>query len=144
MDQDQYEFDRNCLEVAAERGLIVVFPNDNQLQLDLDTDEAWDEYVRRSNDMYRLSKNFICEMNVTVSASGLPHRHVTLTFKDRTFDDRERILMQAALGDDPLRVFLNTLRLEYGVYGPCRLFAVPTQEQNEKMLQADKDIDMIY
>lgn len=122
------EEDYNCLlsaeDAAAEKGLIVVRPGPNQLQIDLDTEAAYIEFKRRL-DYFRFDKGFTKQVNP--SASGLPHRHVTLTFRDRTFEPWERIALQAALGDDPIRVYLNAKRYDNHQEDPSRLFEKPTQ-----------------
>lgn len=119
-----YDFDKLAEDVATSRGLVVVLPNANQLQLDLDTDEAYEEFWRRLETL-----DLDCNIKENFSASGSPHRHIYLTFKDRVFSEVERILIQAALNDDPLRVFLNTRRLLSGIPNPTRLFESPTTTQ---------------
>lgn len=122
---DEYDFDAKAEEVAKSKGLVVVFPKSNQIQLDLDTENSYDEFLRRLPCF--MFDNI--EYSVAPSASGLPHRHVTLTFLTRAFTEWERICIQAALGDDPLRVFLNTRRLLAGCENPSRLFEKPTEKE---------------
>ena len=125
-EKEEYNFDESAEEVASAKGLVVVFPEDNQLQIDLDSDEAYKEFDRRL-EAFELSDTHFesASVVITPSASGLPHRHVTITFPRRTFDESPRMLLQAALNDDPLRVFLNARRFIFGVKNPTRLFEKP-------------------
>lgn len=121
LDQETYDFDKSCEEVATQRGLIVVYPKHNQLQLDLDSEEQFAEYERR--------KHFFQFEGVTEdvreSASGFPKRHVTLTFEKESFDPWTRIAMQSSLASDPIREFLSARRLRMGVERPSCLFERP-------------------
>lgn len=133
--QEEYEFDVAAEEVAKSRNMCVVLPQSNQLQIDLDTEEDYQEFLRRF-DEFRADGNETFNRGIKTeiycSASGFPHRHVYITFKDRTFTELERILIQAALNDDPLRVYLNTKRFLYGVKNPSRLFEKPQREYYTK------------
>ena len=126
-----YNFDLLAQDVADAKGLVVVLPQPNQLQIDLDTVEAMNEFDRRCGTMFdTMRESPVIHRNY--SASGHPHSHITLTFK-REFTEWERITIQAALGDDPLRVFLNTRRLLAGIPNPSRLF-----ETKEEMALREK------
>lgn len=46
---DDYDFEEHAEEVAAERGQIVVLPKANQLQIDIDSEEA---HVRLCEDCH--------------------------------------------------------------------------------------------
>jgi len=116
-----YDFDENCEEVARQRGCIVVIPAANQLQLDLDTEEAYRHFQRRYNELYG-NTGYNMRAEATVSASGLPHRHVTITAKDHVFEPWERFAMQMLLGSDMIRETLNVYRHLAGVENPTRLF----------------------
>jgi len=129
--EDEYNFDESAEEVAAKRGLIVVKPADNQLQIDIDSEEALIEFWRRFN-CFVMVKPFEFEFShhqVDVKPSQRQgHYHVTITVEGKTFSPLERIAYQAALNDDPLRVFLNMRRVYVGVEDPTRLFEKPQQE----------------
>jgi len=115
---DEYNFDEVAEEVAKKRGLRVVYPQDNQLQIDLDTEAAWNNFKLRCEE-FDIPKKW-CEVNP--SASGLPHRHVYITVPDRSFTEGERIAFQSALGSDPVRERLNAMRMFFGIKNPSRLF----------------------
>jgi len=121
---DLYDFDASAQAVAESRGLVVVFPKENELQIDIDSPEQLAEFFRRLN--------YLCDSplfnynshKLTTSNSGKGHHHVTIVC-DRTFTEVERMMLQAALNDDPLRVFLNARRWLYGIENPSRLFEKP-------------------
>mgnify|MGYP000533654303 CR=1 FL=1 len=115
--EDNYNFDESAEKVANERDQIVVYPKDNQLQIDIDNNEDFEVF---ENNMGALDLD--CHIAIKPSKSGLPNRHITLTFDDRTFSEYERIALQFALGSDPMRECLNIMRLEHGVEQPTRLF----------------------
>lgn len=116
-----YDFDIVAEEAAASVGCKVVLPKENQLQIDLDSEDAYGYFNRRLEDVYkRLPWDF--DIDVKPSKSGLPHRHITLTFNDKTFTPMEQIVYQMMLGSDPIREGLNALRLASGVANPTRFF----------------------
>lgn len=124
IDQDTYDFDRCAEDVANERGQIVVYPKENQVQLDFDNQESFDDFFDILESFRKGEVKH--EIEVKPSRSGLPHRHVTLTFLDGTiFDEPKRILFQLALGSDPIREKLNAMRYFQGVPNPSRLFENP-------------------
>lgn len=122
---EEYDFDSSCEEVAAKRGLDVVYPEHDQLQLDLDTEAQWEEFNRRLP-FFQFGE--FLRIEVKPSASGLPNRHVTLTFPGHTFKMWERIALQAALNSDPIREFLSARRLWQGTEKPSCLFEVPSAQ----------------
>jgi hypothetical protein len=119
-EEKAYNFDENAELVAKERGLIVIFPKPNQLQFDLDTEESYQEFERRLY-WFGFDKGTFTK-EVHASNSGLPHRHVTLTFNGITFTEVQRICLQAVLGSDIIREYLNAKRLWANIPNPTRLF----------------------
>jgi len=118
-------------EHAAKQGCVVVYPQPNQLQIDIDTEAAYAEFNRRLGDLLAWDSSIFGDCSnapqvvIQPSKSGLPHRHITLTFPDRTFDRYERIALQMLLGSDPVREKMNTLRTLRGNPAPVRLFERP-------------------
>ena len=111
--------------VAEKLKCRVVYPQDNQLQLDMDTEAQFAEFERRFADLFtwdRSEQLSFPTIEITPSKSGLPHRHITLTFPGVIFTSLERVLMQTLLGSDPVREKMNTLRVIKGISKPCRLF----------------------
>lgn len=145
----EYDWEEDCYLTALSRGLVVMTPRWNMIQLDLDSDKAFEEFQRRLDAFQGICTEdspyrpdlFLGHIDQVVvpSSSGLPHRHVYLSFPDIKvtdvgFTDQERILLQAALNDDPLRVFLNTMRMLSGIENPSRLFRKPDVETRNGLL----------
>lgn len=121
--RDEYDFDENCEDAAKARGQKVVLPLPNQLQIDIDNEEQLKEFERREESFATGYQPWRVSMLKTPSRSGFPACHITLTFApERVFTDWERLALQSALGDDPIRAFLNTRRFFEGVKNPSRLF----------------------
>ena len=90
-------------EEAKKKGLKVVFPNKNQLFVDIDSRESM-KICHKRIDM--LKSLFDCKLKKKVSRSGHPHYHIYIDAK-RTFTDVERILLQLFLGSDANHEFLS-------------------------------------
>lgn len=124
-------FDEDCRKIAEERGCEVVFADDYTLQLDLDTDEAYDHFV--------FAFERLEEEEVLQSVAGWQEwrsrsgkgRHVQIALAD-PMPLEQRIMVQALLGSDPMRETLNLIRGRKGVAEPVRLF---------KPLKRDKKYD---
>ncbi len=141
-----YDCDRSAEDAAADRGLVVVRPKPNQIQLDIDNEEAYVEFKRRLSGWdFAQDHNWFYDIEEHYSASGAPNRHVTLTFwladfKENgdcvngapvEFTEWQRIALQCSLNSDPIREFLNAKRLLWGNGDVCRLFEKPPQEIEE-------------
>ena len=125
--QEPYDFAAFCESEAAKANCRVVYPEPNQLQIDLDTEAAFVLHEQRLKELYLRTiypaYQLACPPVVTPSKSGYPHRHITLTFADnRVFTEWERIAMQQMLGSDPVREQMNALRCACGIEQPSRLF----------------------
>lgn len=128
IDAQSYDFDESAEDVAKKRGQIVVFPNEDQLQIDIDSEEQYEMFQRRFQAFgigSGISDDRGYIMDEKPSKSGLPSRHITITCPGRKFTEGERIAYQAALGSDPVREFLNAMRLYHGNEKPSRLFQNP-------------------
>ena len=114
-----YEFDAEAEKVAAARGQKVVLPGPNQLQIDIDSEQALSEFMRRLE-----AFNFELVSIEEIPSKTPGHYHIYLDFQGRPqpFTEWERLALQSALGDDPIRHFLNCLRAVSGVPNPTRLF----------------------
>jgi hypothetical protein len=114
--------DEAANKAATKKGLVVVYPKDNQIQIDIDSEEAYKEYRAR------FEKLFNDKIQTIPSSSGLPNRHIYITFYNRytAFTAQERIHLQSVLGSDPMRELLDTKRLLEGMTDrPTRLFEKP-------------------
>jgi hypothetical protein len=125
-DVDMYSLDETAETAAAKVNCKVVIPADNQLQLDIDTEEAYNLFLKRVEEFQRISFLHVL-VEDTPSKSGLPKRHITLTlFKSDEepyfLDEWQRITLQTILGSDLIRETLNTWRLIQGEKNPSRLF----------------------
>jgi hypothetical protein len=103
---------------ATEKNLAINVPDAYTLQLDIDTDAAWELFIQR------LAPTFIEHVNVariwwTVSNGG--NKHVYIRLKQRV-TVYERIAFQAALGSDPMRELLSALRVRTGNSDMATLF----------------------
>ena len=121
---DEYDALTPAEDVATKRGLVVVYPGDNELQIDIDSEEQYQEFIRRFN-AFECDALYPCSLLITPSASGLPKRHATISCPYKRFTTVERLMWQAALNDDPFRVYLNAVRFANGDKTPSRLFEKP-------------------
>ena len=84
----------------------IVFPKPNELQIDIDSEDAYQTYLRRIVAFKAYYYN--CSEIITPSKSGLPKRHITITVEGyrikykgiKTFSNLERVAWQAILGSD--------------------------------------------
>lgn len=108
-------------EAAANRHMKVVFPTEHQLQIDMDSETAKEEFLKR----FRLFEFPNTPWLLLTPSATAGHYHATLTFTDRSFTPWQRTCLESVLGDDPVRVFLNTKFLFDGVMDHSCLFEKP-------------------
>ena len=98
---------QRAVDEAATNNLLVVFPSDRELQLDLDTEHAFNIY----QEMLPLFNKYfgLVQVEVRPSRSGLPKRHVTLTTYE-PLTNYQRIAIQLALGSDRVREMLSIVQ----------------------------------
>src|SRR4030042_6814949 len=101
-------------EMAEKNNLSVVVPDDWTLQIDIDSEEDFQEYQKRAN---LISRAIPLTEKIEPSFSGLPNRHVTLTSPFR-MDVWKRIALQAALGSHSTRELFNAFRVLNEDRGP--------------------------
>jgi hypothetical protein len=122
---DTYDIEHSLehrFEIAANEGLCIVVPNDRTLQLDFDSDESY-EWLWLSKNLSNLHVHFdVAKIVTTVSKSGNKHVHITL---NQSLDTPTRIALQAVLGSDPVREFLNIARHLKGIKDPVVFFEKP-------------------
>ncbi len=106
---------------ADELGLNVVYPEDDQLLLDIDSDEdaAW---LEKMLDVLRENGVELRVEKTTTSKSGNHHVYIRI---DRDLTPIERVALQACLGSDRKRELLSTLRIWYTNRAPTVLFERP-------------------
>lgn len=100
------------LSEAKTQGLQVVLPALNELQIDVDSEEAYERCLQM---FLWLQDEFCAKMKEAPSRSGLPKRHVTITLDDHCLTDIERIALQAICGSDHKREFMGYLRIRAGI-----------------------------
>lgn len=115
---------------AGSLGLVVVLPKPNELFIDIDNDEDYEVYeqnlaIFKANELQR---GLLIHVKEKVSKSGLPNRHITLTF-GRTFTALERINLQAMLGSDRKHEFLSLISLAAGHPSPTMFFEKPDRKK---------------
>jgi hypothetical protein len=98
------------VQEMLDTGFTIVYPKANELQIDIDTEEAFAEFKHR---VKSLVKEYKVKIKINPSRHGLPGRHATITLP---FDvtEVERIAWQSVLGSDPVRELLSMLRLQRG------------------------------
>jgi hypothetical protein len=135
---------QNAINKAKLENLIVVFPEPNQLFIDLDNEISYQMFIRQ----FQIFQKFIdkgAEVKVTTSKSGLPKQHATVRLSFKVTEEK-RILFQALLGSDRVRELLGyvqetngdphpTLFLEAGPkqlpdYGQCYPDAPPLTDED--------------
>lgn len=104
---------------AEERGCTIELADDHTLQLDIDTDVAYDVFLAQIDLMTRLGTVQWNTWSARLSRSG--HRHVTVTLVD-PLPVTTRILLQACLGSDIKRELLSFSRVVKGQEHPVLLF----------------------
>ena len=121
-----YCFDRDVEKVAAAQGCKVVYPESNQIQLDIDNEKSYEDFLRRVESVERRLA-WVMNIQIRPSKSGLPHRHITITVGNKEISDWERVGLQLMFGSDPVRESVNAMRCAAGVANPSCLF-VPLRE----------------
>jgi hypothetical protein len=124
-EKSKTEYEQNvCRDVFLARmeaqGLQLVEPEPNEIQIDLDTDEDYQEFIHRKEKLESMT-GLSFPMEVNPSKSGLPKRHVTITAIG-AMDDWQRVAMQMAFNSDPMREFLTVVRLLQGEQRPILFF----------------------
>lgn len=112
--------------VAEKQGLVVVYPESNELQIDIDSDEAFVAFLEQFERLKRIEPEIFCR--IAFSKSGPPNRHITVMLARPIASHEERILLQALLCSDPVRELLSLIRLRRGAERPTRFFEKPTDE----------------
>lgn len=102
--------DRKAFLMRMENeGFDVCYPENNELFIDLDTEEQYQVFLKQWESLMRFEYDWTYK--VSPSKSGLPRRHIRVD-TDIELSDAERIAWQAALGSDILRELLSLVRLD--------------------------------
>jgi hypothetical protein len=105
---------------AEKLGLEIVLPDDNTLQIDIDSVEALGVFYRQ---LTVVEQHFKGTTHVVKqSKSGKPGKfHITVTLPLQV-DMYQRIALQACLGSDPLRELLSYVQAVHGDPHPTLFF----------------------
>jgi hypothetical protein len=118
----EYALDRTKADdQAVKEGLLIVEADDYTLQLDFDSEEQWDAFINFRLG-HLLTFKVVARVWWTASKSGNKHVYVKLL---TPLDVTERIALQAAMGSDPTREFLNLMRVHNDTDKPVLLFEKP-------------------
>jgi hypothetical protein len=118
MPMHEYDANETRSEYMArmvEEGNTIVIPKDNELQIDIDSEEQYQIF----QECWAIFKREFKEAKIIKdkpSRSGLPKRHITIHFPYTSFKDKAelRIAWQATLGSDPKRELLSLIRCDCG------------------------------
>lgn len=107
---------------AKDEGLIVVVPTASQLQIDLDSEEEYQFFLKQ---IATYNKEIAHVWHkVGPSKGGLPKRHVTVELF-RKITNTERILLQTLLGSDRTREILSWVQELNGDANPTLFLEKP-------------------
>lgn len=98
-----------ALERAAVEGLEVVYPEPNQLFVDIDNEHSYRLYLNQTGILQKFVGIFAVKENPSKSSTpdSRYKLHITLTFDSVTFTTLERLALQAMLGSDRVREILG-------------------------------------
>jgi len=103
---------------AKEKGLTVVFPEENELFIDIDDDSSMRMYVKNSPLIWR----HLGVEKETIRASKSPkHEHVVMKLSQKV-SPLERLVLQACLGSDRTRELFSYLHYLDGDPNPFLFF----------------------
>jgi hypothetical protein len=109
---------------AEANGLVVVYPASNQLQIDIDSDRAFDIFLEMK---LLLEKYFNVEdVCITFSRSGPPKRHITVTL-GTPLTNYQRLALQTMMGSDRVREFLGYIQEMQGDPTPILFIEKPSE-----------------
>jgi len=108
-----------AIEKAASDGLLVVYPTENELQIDIDNEQSYLFFLRQKNILNRFVR--IESFDVRPSKSGLPRRHITVRLQTPV-TVLERLCLQACMGSDRIREVLGYVRYKTNDPTPTLFF----------------------
>ena len=128
---------QRAIDEAKKLNLDVVFPADNQLQLDIDNDESMAQFEKLRDVIEHYWG--IGNVETHPSKSGLPKRHVTVTMQSK-LDVLDRILIQACLGSDRTRELLSYLQVRNGDKHPVLFLELKSEASLKQLALGTSDI----
>jgi hypothetical protein len=108
-----YDIFRDPFKEAAKVGCMVVEPEYDELFIDLDNEEALENFNLQLKKLRDFAATEIIKSEYYPSKSGPPHYHAKVKIYGEYFPDHEwkRLALQVFLGSDLEREKLNILRL---------------------------------
>jgi hypothetical protein len=121
-DFDNIKSDRAFAD-AKILGYTVVLPEPNQLQIDIDNEQARTVYSKNIDRFQAHIASLAGQAQEAPSKSGKPGKsHITLTLNLDRINPEDRILYQLMLGSDPVREFLSYIRWINGDSAPTLFY----------------------
>ena len=114
---------KDIVAKAQSKGQRVVVADDRMLQIDIDSEEDWKQF-EAGWDILKSVISHRGSYEVQESASGWPHRHVTVYLR-KPATVWQRIALQACLGSHLTREVLNSYRVLTGSDCPIVFFEKP-------------------
>lgn len=116
------EFDRSdTLTFAEKNGLVVAIPDRDELQLDIDSQEAYERFQKMMESLQIFTSKRAIVVWDGPSKSGLPKRHIVIKLPWR-LTMPIRIALQASMGSDGIRELNNIRRVMNQDIYPIALF----------------------
>lgn len=130
----EYDFETikssHAVRLARTNGLTIVYPDDYQLQIDIDRAQALATF-NKNLPKFKMHIAEVVKEERTPSKSGDPDKmHITLTLAV-DFDTPGRIAFQAFLGSDPTRELLSYIRFTHDDEHPTLFY-----EKKQLLLKA--------
>ena len=115
----------------------MVVPGPRELQLDIDSQAATDQYTAMA-DIFRKNGECFTETSRTTSAGGNTHIYVTIPCGWPDLDSTTRVALQACFGSDLTREALSLLRIlrRYDIPPIC-LFECPPNRVPARLVKDD-------
>lgn len=136
---DANETREDYLKRMRAEGFVTVEPKADELQIDIDTEEQlelfWKQYA-----VLKREYNGTTIVRNTPSRNGLPGRHIIIRM-DWDLEPWERIAWQAALGSDPMRELLSSIRLTCGDIKPTLLIERPGYDESTEEEDVNAHVD---
>ncbi len=122
---------------AAAEGKIVVPADDRTLQIDIDSEDDFRRWEKAAPLLHTLKP---VDVAITESASGYPHKHITV-YLPEPMDIWARIALQVLLGSHITRELLNAHRVLTGeLECPIAFFELeqPKKKENGRLIEMEE------
>lgn len=134
----QEEADRQAfLDGLESSGVIIHQPKANELFIDTDTEEDFQEFMSRIS-MFDHLTGALENLSTRPSKSGLPNRHTVVTLLCKPTPPM-MLAMQAVFNSDPMREFLAVCRAIKGEPRVNVLFEYPEGYNNQERRDVGHD-----